>query len=607
MQARTNTVYQGGTGVVHLGQFVHGFGRHLVDEIVLPDHHILLTLDDYLGAEVQQQFGFNETSAQVADHLLRLYPARDIVAELAYLNRMRVLPDQLERVRTAYLEQITERASARCDGLTSPQRTEPRQFLARQPILLAIREALLRDSPGAANRPMPIGVAAVMLTHAVSTDLNSDPDGPNVWDGMPARILMEVVCNGSFNSTDDLLSRIDRLWRIYFEFDKVVDPPARAPFFQMAREALGADIGAIAILGILLDSLVSQWRWPQPIYTPQLFVTDADPRDLEAFLAFVSADEAQLRESLRQHNPPWGFLPLERAPVLRVDDKLLVLDQEFLQRRFTESLVWAVADNERDSHGGKKASRDWLRAHGQAVEAAAREQIKGLAPHIPLLGTGSSMPTYFSDTELIRAYPAKKKGETPMQSDAAIWLGGQDSWMVFEIVTAELKLPTRQGQELEAFRDDIERMIMKKLRQLDATARNILSDHGLALLGHEHSGPWVQPVLIQSGHFPVHPATIAFIDDQISRERLLQHARIRRLAILHLDELDILESIAQQNVDLVALFSEWQRSERKAQSLKNFLYSRGRNERPSRLDLARLQFLVGKFADRALSAAAPAT
>jgi hypothetical protein len=275
---------------------------------------------------------------------------------------------------------------------------------------------------------------------------------------------------------------------------------------------------------------------------------------------------------------------------------MVVLDQEYLQRRLTSGLFWAIGENERANHGGDKAWRAWSMAHGQAVEAAAKEQIRVLAPRIPDIGAGQNLPTYFTDKDLIRAYPAKQKRAMPTQSDAAAWLG--EAWLLFEIVAAELKVPTRQGRQLDAFRADVERMVMKKLRQLHATACNILSDNGEALLGYQAPLAVVQPILVQGGHFPVHPATIAYIDDQIQRENLFQHARVRRLAILHLDELEALEASVQRGHDLLAVFDEWQRSERKAAPFRNFLISRDRNDRPARLTPERLRYLIEQLIQR---------
>jgi hypothetical protein len=78
MRARQNAAYNRGTGTLDLGQFRHGFGRQLVDPIVLPHHHIFLNLDEYLVAANRTKLGFSATSDQIADHVLDLYPARTL-------------------------------------------------------------------------------------------------------------------------------------------------------------------------------------------------------------------------------------------------------------------------------------------------------------------------------------------------------------------------------------------------------------------------------------------------------------------------------------------------------------------------------------------------
>ena len=146
----------------------------------------------------------------------------------------------------------------------------------------------------------------------------------------------------------------------------------------------------------------------------------------------------------------------------------------------------------------------------------------------------------------------------------------------------------------------------KELGQLDATVKDLLRDGGAALIGFPASMP-IQPVVVQGGFFPIHPIISAYIDDRIKRARLFaqsstgpyeRHSRVRKPVIVHLEELEALEAIAERHGDVAKVLDNWQRSNRRAGPLKNYLIAAGLDAHPSRLNSDRAHELLRALRDR---------
>ena len=605
MQAKKNVAYVGGTGVIDLGQFGFGVGRHLLRDVDMPDHNIYLTLDDYMREPFKHELGISAGSREIADFLINQHSMRDMLIALAQLNRIRLSDDQGKLLREEYVKSVRpEKAGQVLSAILANDR-ELHLFLARQTIMLAAREVILKGGVGAAKPDASPLMTATMLTHALASGIGPiDESGPQVWPGMSVSILMELVANASFNTADWWVSQLDRLWRIWVKHGSSTERRlARAPFDQLVNEALGLDVGAIALLSLSLAVPAQNWRYPSPILVQRQFVNDAKPSDIESFLDYVSADTVDLERRLQQQQPPWGFLPFEESPVIDLGSELLVLDPDFLMQRTTTGLYWAVAKSE-TKRGGDKGFRAWSKAHGQAIEAAAEEQMQALTQTPRLLGTLEEQKTHFNENDLQRAYPGKK-GKAGKQCDGAIWL--PKCWIVFEVVAFHVKVSARQGLDIGAFRDDVNNKLMKELSQLDATAKNLLSDGGKALIGFATPDMRIQPILVQGGYFPLHPAISAYIDDRVKTEKLFAHtavepyerdSRIRKPVIIHLDELETLEAIAARRDDVIQTLDDWQQSTRRAGPLKNFLIAASRNDHPARLDADKAVALLKAFRSR---------
>src|SRR6266568_1322349 len=306
MQPRKDVAYVGGTGVIDLKQFGFGVGRHLLRDVEMPDHGIYMTLDDYLREALKLELGISTSSRQIADFLVRQHSVRDMLIALGQLNRIRHIDDQLKELREAYIQCIPEKARPFIDAVIANE-AEPHFFLARQTIMLAAREVILKGGLGEARPDGSPLMTAVMLTHALASDIGPlNEGGPNVWPGMPVAALMELVANASFNTNEWWVSQLDRLWRIWIRYgSRPNEPLARASFDQLVRDALGLDIGAIALLSLALAVPALHWRYPSPILMPRQFVTDAKVSEIDAFLSYVAADVDDLRRRLQQQEAPW--------------------------------------------------------------------------------------------------------------------------------------------------------------------------------------------------------------------------------------------------------------------------------------------------------------
>jgi hypothetical protein len=600
MQVRTNVAYSGGSGLIDLGQFRFGIGRQLVDEVEIPDHNTYITLDEYLVDTYRRQMGFSPTSREIANNLLAQHPRTELFIALIGLNRVRKLPDALAQLEAGYLTKLPPGAADVYRGLMSDT-NQPRFFLARQLILLAIREALTYTGPTLVTPTLDPIATAVMLTHALGTDLQYTGGGISLWEGMTSGDLMGIVQNAAFHAADDVMSLLDRHWRVWIELgESAAKEMPRAPFQRMAREAIGLDLRTALMLGLALKTRTDAWRPPSPLVVDAEFVTDVDPLDLEAFLQFTTTSAEALTNDLASTTGAWEFLPLERSPILRVEDKLLVIDETYLLKRVTDGIYLAVADME-GPPSGSKPRRAWSKAYSEVVEVALENQIQDLAPNIPVLG-GSRLQTYFSEEQIRAAYvPKGKAGKGHKVSDAAIWLTA-DLWLVFEIVNGELKVPSRQGGDMDEFAKDTDRLVIGKLAQLDATTNDlILDDSKLTGLPRSKSAN-IQPILVQGGHFPVHPVTKAYIDFRMKSENLLLHrGRVLPLAILHWEELEILEAAIEQGHSIPSLFQDWRASTRKGMPFKNWIsVAFPLLQRPKRmLDGRRLKDILGAAAKAA--------
>jgi hypothetical protein len=164
------------------------------------------------------------------------------------------------------------------------------------------------------------------------------------------------------------------------------------------------------------------------------------------------------------------------------------------------------------------------------VERRVEDQPRRMTP--PLIGSGTAS-AFFTEEDLQAAFPRTKNVH------AGIDFG--DLTLLAEVVTTQVALPTRENADVAAFNKDIEKFFLKKARQLDETAANLLRDpqpEGSL----QDPARRILPVAVRGGQFPINPITRRHIEDARQHEGLLNRRRpagpIARVAPLDLEELE---------------------------------------------------------------------
>lgn len=532
---------------------------------------VYVTLDEYAPDPLLVE---GMTSRDVVEMLTtRYYSRHELVVALSLLNRMAGTGvARLEELADYYARWLGAESAEKLRGLLAAEGSGRRVLLARQPILASMREVIVsgRDGERDPAPQKPLDVHAVLLSHAVGSHLHSDPQDDRTLAGFSAPLVMELLRIGLLYQSDDPYASIDRFSRLWLEYgERLSRVTLRASPRDLLQESTGLEIEDILAMGFALLAHTMNWSPDQEeaVHMRPEFGS-IDPERVARFLDLVSDDLDGLRERFSEHNGNFDFLAFQKTPVIRAEPGLLALDEAYLWDRVTSGLYWDVHDFEKENHGDDARTR-WAQAYAEMLELMAEDQIRAMAP--PIIG-GTS---FYTEEDFKDAFGGK-------QADAGVDFGS--AFVLFEIVSAQLAVPTRIEGDLDQFEKDTERLVIKKCRQLNDVAQALLADDS-RLTGYARSEALrVYPVVVVGGGYPIHPFTVDYIDGILREEGLLLDARIRRLAILDIGELEILEALAGEGHSVVDVLDGWKSSSLHEVPLKNYVISVFGGERSFRPD-----------------------
>jgi hypothetical protein len=151
---------------------------------------------------------------------------------------------------------------------------------------------------------------------------------------------------------------------------------------------------------------------------------------------------------------------------------------------------------------------------------------------------GSGQRAFFTEEDPQAAFPGDRN------IDAGADFGGDV--VLAEAVACTVKLATREQADVTSFREDAERLVLGKARQLYVSAANLLRDPQPANSPLSVPAGRILPALVCGGQFPVNPLTICYISEQLAAEGLPPGGAIQPLTLLDLEELEGCQALYQR-------------------------------------------------------------
>ena len=234
-----------------------------------------LTASEYL-APYEEAHGNKFDSSAWVDALLRLYPRELYVEVLAALNRAARFREPVLEYQQRFLQRLGPGlravvASAVAGGVDG----QPRWFLARQPVLRAMRLVLTAPAPQSQADPriaaLIVGAdhltAAVMLVHLAADGLSrQEAGGEAQFGGASEGLAIEIICNQIFNEPHDVGGMVSRTWVLWTRHGaslkraKLDRPP-----LVLLKEATALELAELLAMGFACWAMTAADRVNGPV------------------------------------------------------------------------------------------------------------------------------------------------------------------------------------------------------------------------------------------------------------------------------------------------------------------------------------------------------
>jgi hypothetical protein len=302
--------------------------------------------------------------------------------------------------------------------------------------------------------------------------------------------------------------------------------------------------------------------------------TRLDASEVAAFLSVASSDLEELRRELIAEDVRWGptvfgALAFERTPLLKDNEgHCYVVNLGSLERRVTHGTLHLLAEGSTE----EGLDREHFTApFGAAFQEWAERSIRRT------LDRQDPRPQLIADEEYGDKRRRRRTSDLVLRYPRQIVLA--------EVVAGPLQARTVTRGDLDAFEQDVAKLVEKKAKQLTRRAADILSgDTGP--IGLDANGVVsIWPVIVSATAFPHRPEILTEVRKRLRSAGLLTDRLFRPICLVSAEELAAAEGALEEGASLQQLLAEWKHHRVTGDhAFKNFLIDREveRRRRPAK-------------------------
>ncbi|MET7425421.1 hypothetical protein [Dactylosporangium sp. NPDC005555] len=395
-------------------------------------------------------------------------------------------------------------------------------------------------------------------------------------------LALEVAANTMFNAEYREDSHLALFMRRWVEMPR--DAPSKylkEPLSSVFFEALGFDMEErVSVVISLWASAILRGPIVDRVALSRSLNWDLDrvEKMIDSISMPIDEYKRTVRREVREHSLDWYFTAFSRYPIVKFDDKSMILDPDMLLRRCLGFAPVFEIEEGITRIGQSAKARKVRQAFDDYSERYAREVFESLTGTI-------GVKRVYADKALKRAYKGLKV------ADVVVDYG--TSWLVVEVTTVQTSRDTVNGASVNGLLRDRDKII-EEIRQIDATIKHLrLNERALTGVTRRVSTRFY-PIVVLTEGFPNNPIINSIIREAVQSIGLLTGSDIAPLEIVNLVELDIIEGVSETHgPPLPEILEAKQKSAFHADSLRNFLIGDPRFSvvRPARVSvLARRAF-----------------
>jgi hypothetical protein len=503
---------------------------------------------------LEQELGLQPVSPTEIDALLRAVPFEAGALALSQVSCAlwtsgRGVRDQVELARALFGDDPIVKRMARIVS-DDPER----MLFAEQPLMLLLSLLILHggDEPtldlgDAGARAMPrLVTAAPSLADPIEFDTaTGDPSWPAV--------LTFMVRNFLLNARADYASALARTWALHGRGSMAGFASAR-PKLQDTYQWLKADSHGLAVedqiaLAFALQTEADNSKPPGfvPRQTALAFITSlgVSPDDAPKALTLLAGDRAWFREQLQSTGTDratlsWNVFPYLSRPFLqREDGDLILLSRRGLESWATSGVYYRLLDSARQR--GKV--RRFTAQLGEAVEDHALHLTRRSFERSRLVDRGR-----------VSGEVVYGKGGGSKTSDIAVVF--PRDLVLIEICSSRITLPSRLHGDEQHVVEDVEKVLIGKVRQLARVIRDIRTGDAAIPGLNDPAAVRIWPLVVTQDSFGATPEIWRLLHERVPE---IENAPdVRPLEVLDFEDLEIVLGLIEQDHHLVELLTRKQ-------------------------------------------------
>ncbi|MFZ0383381.1 MAG: hypothetical protein WCD11_21935 [Solirubrobacteraceae bacterium] len=472
---------------------------------------------------------------------------------------------QLEFAESIYAPPIVDKLKAFL------RREGPKAQLFAEQHALMLERILIESAKdeGAAPAPLQQLEAAAVLrallgcTGVANVALDRmREENPTVEDFMAV-----FLQNGAYNSKPMLMGEMARSVELFGRLAQRPELlPTRdkvCPLDEWMDEDYGFSIEEQLAIGFVLGAITQgfapgQEAGEKPYVTPESVADVLDKMGLvdrrEKFFDLVCGDRGRLQAEFADggsgsEHVAWERRPLIRRPFLRLEDGgMLLFSPRSIQAWMGEGFYYRLLDaaQRRSANDPKhKLSNQFTAYTGQLLEVYVLDLMRSAYPEAenPLSG--------------VRVYGEQPYGTGGQMrtSDVAVLIGGTDLVLI-EVSAARLRADTLVSASTEDAAKDVERMMLKKIRQLDKCVTGLRSNRRRDRARIPADNPEVDmnqvtriwPVLVTAGNITQNNALWQHV--ATNSRGLLKQAGVQPMKLLDIEDYEVLCYLVEKGYGL---------------------------------------------------------